>query len=120
MTARPDRQDSQKGLFPTSAVRGHPTPTKPGPSLAAAVGGLFVAISTIRRERDLSRHRSLCAASMSRSIQTMDPYWSRGQLDRHGSGHLGHREEEVVGRWKVGRACLREAVSVDPGVVKTD
>ena len=25
MTARPDQQDSQKGLFPTSAVRGHPT-----------------------------------------------------------------------------------------------
>ena len=64
--------------------------------------------------------RFLCAASMSRSIQTMDPYWSRSQLDRHGSGHLGHREEDVVGRWKVGGACLREAVSVDPGVVKTD
>jgi len=31
MTARPDQQDSQKGLFPTSAVRGHPTLRKPGP-----------------------------------------------------------------------------------------
>jgi hypothetical protein len=31
MTARPDQQDSQKGLFPTSAVHGHPTLTKPGP-----------------------------------------------------------------------------------------
>jgi hypothetical protein len=51
MTARPDQQDSQKGLFPTSAVRGHPTLRKPGQSLAAAVGGLFVAISLIRRER---------------------------------------------------------------------
>jgi len=29
MTARPDQQDSQKGLFPTSAVRGHPTLRKP-------------------------------------------------------------------------------------------
>ena len=64
MTARPDQQDSQKGLFPSS----------------------------------------LRAASMSRSVQTMDPYWSRSQLNRHGSGHLGHREEEVVGRWKVGGA----------------
>ncbi len=31
MTARPDQQDSQKGLFPTSAVRGHPTLMKAGP-----------------------------------------------------------------------------------------
>jgi len=84
------------------------------------LGGLDRGAFSHSSREGLSRHRSLCAASTSRSIQTMDPYWSRSQLDRHSSSHLGHREEDVVGRWKVGGACLREAVSVDPGVVKTD